>query len=186
MPSEQQHTVFELLARELERTTRGDDGWCWAWAGGISFASGRDESWFEGSIFVDRERTDENRARALIGGLQQMLRSDHPEIPEPLRLSLAPTTRLEFAFALVASHFKVASYVDSEKMRRAGTAWVTLGEIERVFGWTASADRIFVHLAADSSVDEEAAHALGEAWLTQFRATFPEAASLVTVVGESH
>lgn len=186
MPSEQQHTVFELLARELERTTRGEDGWCWAWVGAVSFATGRSERWFEGAIFVDRERADEERARALVDELQQMLRRDHPEIPEPLRLSLAPTTRLDFSFALVASHFKIASYVDSEKMRRAGTAWVTLGEIERVFGWTAGEDRIYVHLAADSSADEEAAQELGEAWLTQFRATFPEAASLVRVIGESH
>lgn len=192
MPSDQQHEVFELLAGELERTTGGDDGWCWAWVGGISFASGAGERWFEGHIFVDRERANRARARALISELEQMIRRDHPEILEPLRLSCAPTTRLELALARVESAFRIAAFVDREKMSRPGTeqrparSWVRLGEIERVIGWATNEDRIYVRMFVDSSADEEAAQALGESWLAELREHSPEVASLVSVVGESH
>lgn len=192
MPSEQQHAVVQILARELKQRTRLENGWCWAWAGGVSFASGAAEQWFEGPIFVDRERADQSQARALISELEQTIRHDHPEILEPLRLSCVPTTRLEFAFALVESDFRIAAFVDREKMSRPGTdqrparAWVSLGEIERVIGWTTREDRIWVRMFADASPDEEAARALGESWLAELRRHSPEVASLVTVVGESH
>jgi hypothetical protein len=182
MPSEQQHRVYEIVAQELERSARTTDDWCWAWPSGVSFASGANGAAFEACLFVDRDRADPARARDLVEAVVAMLRRDHPEIPEPLRLSVVPTTRLEWAFHVVTHACEVAAIVDRERMG----SWVKLGTIERRFGWSGVEDRIEVQMYAESSADEERARQLGETWLAELYGRHPQLAAMVYVVGESH
>jgi hypothetical protein len=191
MPIEDQHRVSEIVRSEVERRTRGDDGWCWAWASALTFVSSSEGMSFEGAIFFDRDVVDEAKGRRLVRQIEDALRREHRDIPERLRFGLVPTTRLEYAYAIVASEFKLMATVDRGKMIRtdgdgSAQSWVRLGEIERRLGWTGRADRIRVQMYADSSVDEEDAKRLGEDWLAALGARFPEVASLVTVVGDSH
>lgn len=182
MPSDQQHRVHELVAQELERSACTSDGWCWAWPSDVWFASGADGRSFEACLFVDRDRADKARARGLADAIIAMLQRDHPEIPEPLRLAVIPTTRLEWATNVVTHAFEVAAVVHRERMG----SWVTLGTIERRFGWAGVDDRIEVQMYAESSADEERARELGEAWLAELCEQYPQLAAVVDVVGESH
>src|SRR5262245_6755680 len=59
VPSEDQHRVSQIVISEVERRTRADDGWCWAWASALTFVSSSQGVWFEGAIFFDRDVVDE-------------------------------------------------------------------------------------------------------------------------------
>jgi len=191
----EQHEVATIVEGQLRAATLGADGWPWAWAGGICESHGslyldvvarlgRDRH-YELDVLFDRDRADLARARALTAELEAAWTAAHPTAGA-LVLVAFPTTRLEHALREVRGHLETCAIQERERMRRRDVPWVTLGAVEIVRGWTPALDRVRVEMYAESSADEGAAQALGEDWLRQLTATWPELAEVVQVVGASH
>jgi len=177
--------VWKFVSAAMRELTRGADGWPRGWCSGFVITHRGDDRFYEARATFDRDRCDVGTAGGWAKQLESQFGAAHPGAAR-ISLWVEPTTRIEVVLELVKDHFEAMAYREADKMKRAGTPWVVVGDIEIRRGWKLDEDRVIADLYADSSADEGNAQRLGQSWFASLVADYPELAGVVEITGSSH